>query len=77
MKVHYTALNSLPNPPRTLLTVRQFAERHPFLSESGLRYQIFNAKTNGLEAAGAIVRLGRRVLIDEEKFFVWIESKQS
>jgi hypothetical protein len=34
-------------------------------------------KSNGLETAGAIVRLGRRVLIDEGNYFSWIESKQS
>lgn len=65
--------------PRTLLTVRQFSERHPAFPESGLRYLIFNAKPrtrssgdnipgNGLEESGAIVRLGRKVLLDEQRF---------
>ena len=74
MKVLQTESDSLPTPIRTLFTVRQFTEKHPFISESGLRYHIFNAKTNGLDMAGAIVRLGRRVLIDEQNFFAWIES---
>jgi hypothetical protein len=76
MKVLHTESDSLPNPTRTFFTVRQFAEKHPFTSEAGLRYQIFNAKTNGLDSARAIVRLGRRVLIDEDNYFSWIESKQ-
>ena len=77
MKVQETERKSFPNPPRTLFTVRQFADKHPFTSEAGLRYQIFNAKTNGLDSARAIVRLGRRVLIDEGNYFSWIESVQS
>jgi hypothetical protein len=61
----------------TLLTVSQFIQKHPFISNGGLRFQIFDAKNNGLENVGAIVRLGRRVLIDEEKYFAWIESQQN
>jgi len=63
--------------PPTLYTVHKFAEKHPAFSEGGLRYQIFNAKKNGLEASGSLVRLGRRILINEPKFFAWIDSLQS
>ena len=64
-------------PSRILLTIRQFAERNPFITESGLRYQIFNSQTNGLESSGALVRLGRKILIDEEKYlFGWVDSQQ-
>lgn len=64
-------------PKRTLHTVAEFAQRHSFLTEGGLRFQIFNAKENGLTESGAIVRLGRRVLINEEKYFAWIDFKQN
>ena len=60
----------------TLLTISQFSVKHGFISNSGLRFQIFNEKNNGLEMAGAIVRVGRRVLIDEERYFAWIDSQQ-
>ena len=61
----------------TLYTVAKFAQRHEdFITEGGLRFQIFNAKENGLAASGAIVRLGRRVLIDEKRYLNWIESLQ-
>ena len=60
----------------TLLTVSQFTVKHRFISNSGLRYQIFNEKNNGLEKAGAIIRIGRRILIDEERYFSWIYSQQ-
>ena len=63
-------------PSRRLLTVRQFAERNPFITESGLRFQIFNKKTNGLESSGALVRLGRKILIDENKYFGWVDDQQ-
>jgi len=57
------------------LTVTQFAEKHPAFTPGGLRAWIFNENTNGLAKAGAIVRIGRKVLIDEAKFFAWVESQ--
>lgn len=57
------------------LTVQQFATKHPAFTLGGLRHQIFNEATNGLAKSGAIVRIGRKVLINSEKFFAWIESQ--
>jgi len=45
-----------------------------FLTNGGLRALIFNADTNGLNEYGVIVRIGRKILIDEDKFFIWLES---
>lgn len=56
-----------------LLTVRQFSQKHPAFPEGGLRHRIFNADNNGLTESGAIIRNGRKVLIDEEKFFDWLQ----
>lgn len=53
-------------------TVKQFTQRHPAFKEGGMRWLIFNEKSNGLSAA--IVRVGRKVLINEEAFFAWVES---
>ena len=74
----------LPATPRRFLTVRQLANKHSAFTEGGLRHLIFHAKPrsstreelpgNGLELA--IVRVGRKVLIDEARFFHWIESQQ-
>jgi len=58
----------------TLSTVKQFCQRHPAFPEGGLRHRIFYADTNGLKESGAIVRNGRRVLIDEEVFFDWLKG---
>lgn len=56
------------------LTVSQFSDKHPAFPIGGLRDRIFHAKTNGLEASGAIIRNGRRVLIHEERFFQWLDG---
>ena len=55
------------------LTVKQFIEKHVAFTNGGMRALIFNAETNGLTKAGAIVRIGRKVLISEEMFFSWID----
>ena len=64
------------SPSRILLTVRQFVERHPFVTEGGVRFQIFKRLENGLEKSGALIRLGRKILIDENKYFDWIDGQQ-
>ena len=69
--------NQTEAPPHTLYTVTKFSQRHSFITEGGLRFQIFNAKENGLEKAGAIIRIGRRVLVNEKNYFSWIEGQQT
>jgi len=75
-------------PPRRLFTLPKFAERHDsFLTLAALTNQVFKAKTrqstkgeipgNGMEEAGAIVRLNGRVLIDEAAYFEWVDSQQA
>jgi len=59
----------------TLLTVKQFAEKHPAFPIGGIRFRIFHEEKNGLKESGAIIRNGRRVLINEEKFFTWLEGQ--
>ncbi|WP_292553691.1 hypothetical protein [Methylobacter sp.] len=57
------------------LTVNQFVEKQPAFTRGGLRSLIFNENQNGLAKSGAIVRIGRKVLINPDKFQVWIESQ--
>ena len=59
---------------QNLLTVKQFSQKHPAFSEASLRYHIFHEESNGISSA--LVRLGRKILIKEEAFFGWIESKE-
>ena len=51
-----------------LLTVRQLVEKHPALTEGGVRYDIFHEKENGLAESGAIIRYGRKIIILESKY---------
>jgi hypothetical protein len=69
-----------------LITISELAEQRAGLfTESALRNLINKASPlvdrrmgrvlrpgNGLIEAGAIIRLGRRVLIDEERFNAWL-----
>jgi len=67
----------------SLLTVEQFAIKHPLWSQGALRNIVFlsedrpNAKkpskANGLKPC--LVRIGRKLLIDEDKFFDWVASQ--
>ncbi|MBL3598707.1 MAG: hypothetical protein JMN25_02405 [gamma proteobacterium endosymbiont of Lamellibrachia anaximandri] len=59
----------------TLLTVKQLSVKHSVFPEGGLRWKIFNAETNGMADAGVIVRDGRRILLDEERFFTWLKNR--
>ena len=76
--------NSTAAQPRTLLTVRQFSEKHQAFPQGAIRNLTFLAKSrktskgtiegNGL--AVALVRIGRKLLIDEAKFFQWVDEQQ-
>lgn len=65
-------------------TVAKFAERHPAFTASSIRNLIFKADSrpstkgiipgNGLLECGAVLRLGRKVLIHEARFFQWVEA---
>ncbi len=80
-----TAKSKITNP-RTLLTVRLFSDKHTAFPQGGLRNLIFCSKPretsrgtipgNGMAEAGVLVRLGRRLLIDEERFFKWLDDQQ-
>ena len=68
-------------------TVEQFSKRNPAFSAAAMRNLIFKAddressrgkiQGNGLLAARAIIRCGRKVLIHEERFFAWLEGGQT
>lgn len=45
---------------------------HPWPPLGGLRHLVFHAKTNGFDKV--IKRIGRRVLIDEKAFFLWVDQ---
>lgn len=61
-------------PAYCYLTVNQLCDKHKAFKIGGVRAQIFNAETNGLKESGAIVRNGRKILINESKWFAWLEA---
>lgn len=65
---------ALPAPESILLTVKQLAQQQPALPEGGIRWAIFNEDNNGLADSGAVVRVGRRVLIDPVLFMSWMRT---
>ena len=68
-----------------LFTVEQFSVRQPAFTEPALRNLVFKAEPrqssigiipgNGLIECGAIIRLGRKVLIDEAQFLEWVRTQ--
>ena len=65
-------LSQASRPPQ-LRTVDQFCREHPAFTPGGVRWLLFHRHRNGL--AGAIVRVGRRVLIDVDQFFAWLDAQ--
>jgi len=59
--------------PRSLLTVKQFVQKHDFLSESALRSLIFRRESNGFSKV--IRRINKKILIDESDFFSFIDEQ--
>ena len=56
-----------------LETVKTLAEKHPgVIKEGGIRWEIFNKDKNGLAESGAIIKRGRKVLIDTDRYFGWL-----
>lgn len=71
-------------PLRSLLTVRQLHERYPCWSEAGLRALILNARdrlnSKGQKVSGngldrAIIRCGRKLLLDERLFIEFVAER--
>lgn len=55
-------------------TVEQFATKYPAFTPQSLRWMLFNREQNGLNRC--VVRIGRRVLIDEAEFVAWLKSQR-
>ncbi len=57
---------------RNLIPVPRWHEFHLYPSERQLRWLIF---TNKDDFNQCLVRVGKRILIDEEKYFTWLEKQ--
>ena len=66
------AVTTLPPPSRVLVTVQQLCQRTPAFKEQTVRQYLFDRHDNGLQQA--VRKLGRKLLIDEDLFFLWIDE---
>ena len=57
---------------KSLIPIPRWNEKHQYPSERQLRWLVFS---NPNEFCRCVVRVGRRVLIDEIEFFRWIEKQ--
>ncbi len=64
-----TAAHSSPR----LIPATDWNKYHPYPSIAGLRHLIFHGKANGFDRV--VRRIGRRVLISEKDFFLWVEQQ--
>ncbi len=56
-----------------LIPLTQWNEHHSYPPIGTLRWLVFHEKSNGFNAV--VRRIGKRVLIDEEAFFKWVEDR--
>ncbi len=54
-------------------SVKAYTKRRPAFTQGGLRHLFFH-QGEELEKAGAIVRLGARILIDDAAFLAWLKA---
>jgi len=63
---------------RKLFTLRDWAHTHQWPTENSLRWRIHKADRDPDDLfRKCFVRVGTRVLIDEQKFYEWVESEDS
>ena len=62
---------TIPN----LLSSKLFSEKYPTFTIGSVRHLTRNQYKNGLFESHALVRIGRRLLIDEKLFFEWVKSQ--
>jgi hypothetical protein len=57
----------------TLTTIKGLSAKYEWALEGGLRSLVFHRKDNGFDQC--IIRIGRKILINEEAFFRWLDEK--
>ena len=58
------------------MTVQQYVATHPYYSMSSFRWILFGRHTNGLAKAGAVIKIGKKILIDSEMVEKWEDSQR-
>lgn len=60
---------------RRLIPIPDWNKHHAWPPQGGIRHLVFHAKANGFDYV--IRRAGRRVLIDEQAFFEWMDRQKT
>lgn len=70
------AHDTQPDPGYTpvFCTVAQLVDLEPALTRGAIRNDLFLRTTNGLEASGAVIYRGRRILLHRERYLAWMET---
>ncbi len=68
-------------PPATataprLATQAELLAASPWLTAGCLDWMLRQRRRNGLAAAGAIVRIGRLIMIDLDRWAAWLDSRR-
>jgi hypothetical protein len=61
-------------PRKRYIPIPEWKKYYDWPKESAFRFWIFNAQQNGFNKV--IIRVGRRILIDEDAFFDWLLEQQ-
>jgi len=61
--------------PRQLIPIDDWPKFHPWPTAHGLRYYVKKRHTNGLDKFNAVLRVGRRILIDQDRFHKWVDAQ--
>lgn len=64
--------NENPSNQTRLIPLSKWHQYHPFPSVPALRWMRFNGDKTGFNRC--ILKLGKRLLIDEAKFFQWVRE---
>ena len=67
------ALITLQPQQRRFIPLTEWPKHHSWPPVGGLRHLVFYAEQNGFDKV--IRRAGRRVLIDEQAFFEWLDNQ--
>jgi len=60
---------------KNLITVADLSKKYPtILSVGGIRGWLSQRNENGLKESGAIIKISRKLYIDETKFIDWLQT---
>ena len=57
-----------------IMTIEQISETTPGLCPKSIRNFLTERKTNGLSSSCAVIKIGKRLWLDQEKFLAWFFS---